>query len=212
MQALELCIMDDRPQSAICIGMGKAHRTWQIGISHTQRQAIFNDPNWKGGYYSADEPPKKGLATARMIAMVSYRTPLDFEGKFGREIQDGNERFQVESYLDYQGQKLAERFDAVSYVRLTQMMDSHDAGRGRGSCKAALSKVDIPILAVGIDSDLLYPPEEQKELARLLPNGRYLEMTSPAGHDAFLIEFVKMNEIFAPFIAAGTSKHKTEVI
>lgn len=200
MQALEFAIMDDRPRAAICIGMGKAHSPWAIGISHAQQQAIINDPNWNGGYYSADEPPVKGLSVARMIAMNSYRTPADFEQKFSRRRQDDSKQFQVESYLNYQGQKLADRFDAVSYLRLTQAMDSHNVARGRGSYQEVLGAVDIPVLVAGIDSDLLYPTAEQKELARMLRHGTYREITSPHGHDAFLIEFQQINKIIEPFL------------
>jgi homoserine O-acetyltransferase len=200
MQALELSIMDNRVQAAICIGMGKAHRPWTIGISQTQRQAIYNDPNWQNGYYTDEQPPVRGVALARMIAMNSYRSPQDFDTKFGRENHAENGQFQVESYLDYQGQKLAKRFDAVSYVRLTQMMDTHDVARGRGSYKTILNKVNIPILVTGIDTDWLYPVDEQKELARLLPQGEYAEIKSSTGHDAFLIEFEQMNVIFTSFL------------
>jgi homoserine O-acetyltransferase len=192
--------MDDHPQAGICIGMGKAHSPWQIGISHTQRQSIYNDPNWNDGCYDEEHPPEKGLAIARMIAMNSYRSPQDFEAKFGRDRRDNSERFEVESYLDYQGQKLSERFDAVSYVRLTQTMDSHDVARGRGSCEEVLGSVNIPILAVGINSDMLYPVHEQKELAELLSLGEYAEIKSPHGHDAFLIEFDQMNDLFTSFL------------
>lgn len=199
MQALEFAIMDDRPRAAVCIGMGKAHSPWAIGISHAQRQAITNDPNWNGGCYSADEPPINGLSVARMIAMNSYRTPDDFEQKFSRNHQGDSKQFQVESYLNYQGQKLAGRFDAGSYVRLTQAMDSHDVARGRGSYGEVLGAVDIPVLATGIDSDLLYPTAEQKELAELLGHGTYREITSRYGHDAFLIEFRQINNILQLF-------------
>jgi len=207
MQVLEFSIMDDRPRKAICIGMGKAHRPWTIGISHSQRQAIYNDPNWNDGYYTDENPPDKGLAIARMIAMNSYRTPRDFDTKFGRNRQGDSTQFQIESYLRYQGQKLADRFDAVAYVRLTQMMDSHDVARGRGSYKKALQNVDIPMVVAGIDTDLLYPVFEQKELARLLPNGHYAEINSAHGHDAFLIEFEQMNKLFSPFL---TKKKKSK--
>lgn len=200
MQALEFCIMDDRPRSAVLMGMGKAHSPWQIGISHTQRQAIYNDPNWNEGYYKEGSQPEDGLATARMIAMISYRSPKDFESKFGRKRQADGDFFQVESYLNYQGQKLAGRFDAVSYVRLTQMMDSHDVARGRGSYTDILRKVNLPVLVIGFDSDGLYPVYEQKELADLLPNGSYEEISSPHGHDAFLIEFKKMNAAISSFL------------
>jgi homoserine O-acetyltransferase len=205
MQALEWSIMDDRPESSILIGMGKAHSPWTIGISHAQRQAIFNDPNWKDGYYASEAPPRKGLALARMIAMISYRTDSDYQKKFGRLLQDGTEDYQVESYLDYQGDKLVDRFDAVSYVRLTQAMDSHDVGRGRSSCKEALQKIDIPTLVIGTDSDLLYPIHEQQELAKLIPKGQYAEMESTYGHDAFLIEFEQMQNIIAPFLAVPST-------
>lgn len=200
MQALEWCIMDDRPQSAIFIGMGKAHSPWAIGISHTQRKAIYNDPNWKDGYYTEDNPPEKGLALARMIAMLSYRSDADYESKFGRLPQEEGNQFQVESYLDYQGQKLVKRFDAVSYVRLSQAMDSHDVARNRLSYEQVLGEVDIPALVIGIDTDLLYPVQEQKELAELLPAARYRELQSAHGHDAFLMEFEQMNDIISSFL------------
>lgn len=200
MQALEWSIMDDRPQSAILIGMGKAHRPWTIGISHTQRQAIYNDPNWNDGYYTEEEQPKNGLALARMIAMISYRSDSDYEDKFGRLPQPGNDQFQVESYLSYQGQKLVERFDAVSYVRLTQAMDSHDVARSRASYEKVLGQINIPILVLGIDTDILYPVDEQHELAKLLPNARYRTIKSPHGHDAFLIEFEQLIKIIKPFL------------
>lgn len=200
MQALEFCVMDDRVQSAVFIGMGKSHSPWAIGISHAQRQAIINDANWKGGFYSDDKKPEKGLALARMIAMNSYRHPVDYDQKFTRNRQDGNGQFQVESYLTYQGEKLADRFDPVSYVRLTQAMDSHDVARGRSSYSQVLGGINIPTLVIGIDSDLLYPTREQHELARLLPNARYRNLVSAHGHDAFLIEFDQMRRIIASFL------------
>ena len=195
MQALEWCLTDDRPQSAVLIGMGENHRPWAIGISHTQRQAIYNDPNWDDGYYNEENPPDKGLGLARMIAMNSYRHPSDFERKFGRQLQDGKSQYEIESYLNYQGEKLVDRFDAVCYVRLTQAMDSHDIRRGRPRIEETLAALTIPITVVGIDSDMLYPAEECKELANLLPNGQYQEISSPHGHDAFLIEFGQLNSI-----------------
>lgn len=208
MQALEWCIMDDRPHSAVLIGMGEKHRPWAIGISHTQRQAIYNDPNWNNGFYSDKHPPKNGLALARMIAMNSYRHPADFDEKFGRKLQDGESQYEVESYLKYQGQKLVERFDAVSYVRLTQAMDSHDIRRSRLRIAETLAELTIPIKVVGIDSDMLYPPNECHELAELLPDGRYEEISSPHGHDAFLIEFDQLN----PIITSLQSKRSEQAV
>lgn len=208
MQALEFCVMDDRPRSAVLIGMGKAHRPWAIGISHAQRCAIFTDPNWKDGYYDAEHPPADGLSVARMIAMNSYRSPEDYDQKFGRDSQPNrkDQQFQVESYLSYQGDKLVNRFDANSYVRLTQAMDTHDVARGRSSYRQVLKNIQIPVAVIGIDTDLLYPPEEQKELASLIPNAFYYEVKSPHGHDAFLIEFEQMNKFLSSF------KHETAKI
>lgn len=199
MQALEFSVMDMRPRSAVLIGMGKAHSPWAVGISHTQRQAIYGDANWKDGFYSEDNPPEKGLALARMIAMNSYRSPSDFQDKFARRLQDGSTQFEVESYLQYQGRKIVGRFDAASYVRLTQAMDTHDVARNRSSDAEILGGVRIPVLVVGIDSDMLYPTSEQHELAGLLPRGNYAEITSRHGHDAFLIEFDQINAIIHSF-------------
>ncbi len=199
MQALEFSIMDKRIKSAVLIAMGKAHSPWAIGISHAQRQAIYTDPKWNNGNYEKGDGPKDGLATARMMAMITYRTPKDYWSKFDRNRQGDTNQFQVESYLNYQGQKLAGRFDPNTYVALTKSMDSHDITRGRGTAEEVLNRVEIPVQLVGITSDLLYPPSEQKELSRLFPNGRYHEIDSPYGHDAFLIEFEQLNDIIKPF-------------
>ena len=200
MQALEFCIMDQsRVRSAVLMAMGKAHNPWAIGISHAQRAAITGDANWKGGFYERDKGPSGGIAAARMMAMITYRTPEDYNRKFGRKLQNEDGQFQVESYLNYQGQKLAKRFDALSYVILTKAMDTHDVSRDRDSFEEVLGEVNIPVQVIGIDSDHLYPVAEQKELASLLPNGRFSEITSDFGHDAFLIEWEQMNEIIEGF-------------
>jgi len=180
MQVLEWSLMDDRLRSMMLIAVGKAHTAWAIGISEAQRQAIRMDP-------------VTGLSVARQMGMVFYRSMASFERRFGRDPQPGTEsRFKVESYLTYQGRKLVDRFHPTTYVRLTQAMDSHDAARERGSHAEVLGAVTIPALVLGISSDVLYWPSEQQELARLLGNGRYLELESDEGHDAFLIEFPKM--------------------
>jgi homoserine O-acetyltransferase len=134
------------------------------------------------------------------MAMITYRAPSDYDKKFGRKLQGETSQFQVESYLDYQGKKLAERFDAHSYIILTEAMDSHDVSRGRSSYEEVLGRVTIPVRVIGIDSDHLYSIQEQKELAKLLKNGEYHEIKSSYGHDAFLIEFDQINEIIEPFI------------
>ncbi|MDX1591136.1 MAG: homoserine O-acetyltransferase [Balneolaceae bacterium] len=210
MQALEFCIMDpERVHSAVLMAMGKAHTPWAIGISHAQRAAITGDADWKGGFYEKDEGPSGGIAAARMMAMITYRTPEDYNRKFGRKLQNEDGQFQVESYLNYQGEKLAKRFDALSYVILTFAMDTHDVSRGRGSFEDVLGNVNIPIQLIGVDSDHLYPIAEQKELASLLPNGRFAEIHSDFGHDAFLIEWEQMNRVIQDFdnqLNQGTNK------
>lgn len=208
MQALEFAVMDSRIKSAIPIATGKSHTPWAIGISHVQRQAIFNDPKWNDGFYNTNSPPDQGLAIARMMAMITYRAPADYEQKFGRSLQPDSELYQVESYLNYQGKKLTKRFDANSYLTLTRAMDTHDIARGRKNYKDILGSIKIPVLIIGIDTDLLYPVNEQKELNKLIPGSSYAEVTSPHGHDAFLIEFEQLNKITKKFL----QKQKAEVL
>ncbi len=200
MQALEFAVMDQRIRTAIPIAMGKAHTPWAIGISHVQRQAIYSDPDWNNGFYDTASPPNQGLANARMMAMLTYRAPSDYEQKFGREPQADSDLFQVESYLNYQGKKLTSRFDANSYVVLTKAMDTHDIARDRNSYSHVLGNLHIPVLAIGIDTDLLYPTNEQQELAELIPKCTYAEIKSPHGHDAFLIEFNQLNKLTKKFL------------
>jgi homoserine O-acetyltransferase len=200
MQVLEWLIMDHRIQKAMLIAMGKAHSAWTIGVSEAQRRAIQADKRWNNGFYDPTAPPADGLAAARMMGMIMYRSQPAFERKFSRNYQTGQDHlFQVSSYLNYQGSKLVNRFDANSYIRLTQAMDSHDVYRGRELYGDILADVRVPVLIVGISSDVLYPTVEQQELATLLPNGVYREIDSDEGHDAFLIEFPKMVHIFKEF-------------
>jgi homoserine O-acetyltransferase len=200
MTALEFTLMDDRVQSAALLAMGKAHSPWAIGISQAQRLAIYADENWNDGFYSEDAPPAKGLAAARAMAMITYRTPDNYDDKFSREMNSGKNVYQVESYLNYQGKKLVDRFDANSYITLTKAMDSHDISRNRGQFQDVLGNLNKPILIVGFTSDKLYPISEQKELATLLPNSTFAELNSPYGHDAFLIEFDQLNVQLNSFI------------
>eukprot|EP00579_Thalassiosira_antarctica_P006269 CAMPEP_0201901176 /NCGR_PEP_ID=MMETSP0902-20130614/53796_1 /ASSEMBLY_ACC=CAM_ASM_000551 /TAXON_ID=420261 /ORGANISM="Thalassiosira antarctica, Strain CCMP982" /LENGTH=560 /DNA_ID=CAMNT_0048435051 /DNA_START=652 /DNA_END=2334 /DNA_ORIENTATION=+ len=184
-------------RSAIPIACGAAHTAWQIGISETQRQAIYADPKWnKNGRYDPHDPPSGGLSVARQVAMVSYRTPLGYHRKFGRALTDesgpsygSRAPWQVKSYLEYQGKKFLDRFDPVTYVKLTEQMDSHDIGRGRGgSIEQVLGHVEIPVCVLGIDSDVLYPLREQEELVRGMPHAELKIIHSDAGHDGFLLE------------------------
>ena len=214
MQALELALVDreagpDRVRRLILVGMGAAHQAWQIGLGEAHRMAVRADPRWRGGDFPADDPPAAGLAAARAMGMMTYRSAALFAERFGRtphepRLEPGDPRFAIESYLRYQGQKLATRFDAGAYVRLTEAMDAHDVGQGRGrqDVATALGRLSADALCVGISSDLLYPPAETRALADLIPNGRYAELDSPFGHDAFLVDVEALDALARPFLCA----------
>lgn len=208
MIALEFCLMDPRIQSACLIAMGKSHSAWAIGISEAQRLAIQADKNWNSGFYKDESPPKDGLAAARSMAMITYRSAQNYDHKFSRNWNIQKNIFEIESYLKYQGEKLTARFDANSYISLTKAMDSHDVARGRGTAKSVLSKIDIPVLIIGINSDILYPIKEQIELAELIQNATFREITSKYGHDAFLIEFEQINNALKSFQKVKLSKSR----
>lgn len=201
MQVLEWAFFGDYVRAVVPIAVGGRHSAWCIGWSEAQRQAIYADPRWQGGRYDPADPPAAGLAAARMAAMISYRSRTSFEDRFGRSVEDGQDgAFAVESYLRYQGDKLVRRFDANCYVRLTQLMDTHDVARGRGAYPDVLARVEQPALIIGIDSDVLYPLEEQEELARHIPQAELAIVRSPHGHDAFLIEFEQLDDIIRPWM------------
>jgi homoserine O-acetyltransferase len=199
MTALEFSLMDERIKAAALFAMGKAHTPWAIGISEAQRMAVYADENWNGGFYDEKHPPKKGLAAARAMAMITYRSPQNYTQKFGRSFHSEDKKYQVESYLNYQGNKLVHRFDANAYITLTKAMDRHDVSLNRGSFEETLGNLQQPVLVVGFDSDMLYPIAEQKELAALIPKAQLAEIKSPYGHDAFLIEFDELNHELSSF-------------
>jgi len=184
-------------RSLVPIAVGGRHTAWQIGWSEAQRQAIYADPRWRDGRYPLDDPPTKGLATARMMAMVSYRSPSSFDGRFGRDVMPEKEGrpYAVESYLRHQGDKLVGRFDPNCYVHLTKQMDTHDVARDRGEYASVLESIQQPTLVVGIDSDVLYPLPEQRGLAEHLPRATLEVLSAPHGHDSFLIELDALSEI-----------------
>jgi homoserine O-acetyltransferase len=199
MQTLEWGLMaPEMVESLGFVASTARHSAWCIGLSEAQRQAIAADPRWKDGRYDPDDPPAAGLAAARMMAMISYRSMPSFEQRFGRRGQTA-ELFAVESYLRYQGQQLVDRFDPATYVTLTKAMDTHDVSRGRGDHEEVLRSIRQPTLVVSIDSDVLYFPSEQREVASLVPNARLAVMDSPHGHDAFLIDVDRLSDMVADF-------------
>ena len=180
----------------------------QIGFAVPQLDAIRSDPHWQGGDYH-DAP-----AGARPACGTGDRPPdrppdlpqrAELDERFGREPQGPRPihstagRWQVESYLDHHAAKLAHRFDAGSYVALTEAMNSHDVGRGRGGIAAALSRVTARTVVAGIDSDRLYPLSQQERIAAgVSTSGPTVRINSPYGHDAFLIETEQISDALRP--------------
>lgn len=199
MQALEWALLfPDRVDAIAPIAVSARHSAWCIGLSEAQRQAIYADSRWRGGRYPAEDGPEAGLAVARQIAMCTYRSRESIEARFSRDAGESG-GFAVEGWLRHHGRTLVDRFDASTYVTLTRAMDTHDVGRGRGGWREALATVRAPALVVSIDTDLLYPPVEQEELAAALPAARLVTLRSPHGHDAFLIEGEATNALVARF-------------
>ena len=199
MRSLEWAI--DYPQliGAICtIGSSAVATGDQIGAASIQLRAIKSDPNFNNGdYYQQSIGPTEGMGIARRIAHLTYRTESEMDVRFGRELQgDETGRYAVESYLDHQAEKLAKRFDANTYISLTEAMNSHDVGRDRGGVAAALAKIKVPIHVVSIDTDRLFPPRLQQEIKELAPDVTTLHtITSPFGHDGFLIEVESVGDV-----------------
>ncbi|WP_026876196.1 homoserine O-acetyltransferase MetX [Jiangella gansuensis] len=198
MRALEWAVTHpDRVSGLLLAATCAAASAEQIGLCSAQAHAVRADARFRGGdYYDAGPGggPSAGLGVARRIAHLSYRSEPELQARFGRLPQDGEDpaaggRFAVESYLDHQAAKLVRRFDANSYIVLSEAMNTHDVGRGRGGIPAALARVSAETVVVGIDSDRLYPLWQQQELATAIPrSGEVRVVNSPYGHDGFLIE------------------------
>ena len=187
LQALEWALLDDRVRAVTVIAASAHHSAWCIAQSEAQRAAIVADPKWCDGHYELEAQPAAGLAAARMMAICSYRSPVSFQDRFGRAAHPGGD-FQISDWIRFHGGALVDRFDANAYVALTRAMDRHDVGHGRGGVARSLGSITVPVLVVSIDSDGLYPPAEQEELSRLIPDAEIHTLHSPHGHDAFLIE------------------------
>lgn len=208
MIVLELAVMfPDRIRSIVPIATCAAATAQQIAWWSTGRRVIALDPLWnRGDYYDAPNGggPHAGLALARSVSQITFRTDDVFTDRFGRDVVepvDGAfsmwQRFEVERYLEYHGNKLVRRFDANSYLLLTKAMDLHDLGRGRGGLAAALRRVTARAVVLGVNSDFLYPEYQQHELVQGMTNAQadYRLIDSPHGHDAFLIEMGQLGTI-----------------
>ncbi len=201
MQTLEWGVtFPERVAGIIPIGGAGRFHPQGIALNEVQRQAILADPGFMGGQYYGTPGPTRGLAIARMLGMITYRSDESMWQQFGRNLKAESDlaagfkqTYQVESYLHHQGDALVHRFDANSYLYLSRAMDLQDLGRGYDSYEAAHARIKARVLSIGIRSDMLFPTYMQKEtVAWVLAAGgqaEYLEMDSPWGHDAFLVDF-----------------------
>ncbi len=216
LQALEWALaFPEMLKRAIVIAAAPRLSAQGLAIDAIARQAIMSDPAWQDGNYPPGAGPSAGLSIARMLGMLTYTSADGLEARFGRRLATRESpfpafgpRLDVETYLLHQGEKLVRRFDANSYLYLSSAMDRYDAaeGPGRGSDGAAFAHIQAKVLAVGIDSDWLYPAREVRALAESITNagGRacYAELRSPHGHDAFLKEWEQLDALLRPFLVS----------
>ncbi|HTM85342.1 MAG TPA: homoserine O-acetyltransferase [Mycobacterium sp.] len=203
----------DRVGAGLLLAVGARATADQIGTQSTQIAAIKADPNWQGGdYHGTGRSPETGLAIARRIAHLTYRGEAELDRRFANDPQAGENpadggRYAVESYLGHQGGKLVSRFDAGSYVTLTDSLSGYDVGRGRGGVAAALASCPVPAVVAGITSDRLYPLRLQAELAELLPGCDGLQtLDSDSGHDGFLLETDRVGELIRQTLELAGSR------
>jgi homoserine O-acetyltransferase/O-succinyltransferase len=185
---------------AFVIATSAAASADQIATQSAQIDAIKSDLNWSNGdYYDkpAGSGPHVGLGLARKFAHLTYRSESELESRFGRNLQkDREDLYEVESYLNHQANKLARRFDANSYIVLTDAMSTFDIGKNRGGIAQALSQIKAEFFIAGVDTDRLYPIRQQHELAHLIPTANPLAVVkSEYGHDGFLLEFEQTSAI-----------------
>lgn len=200
----------DRVQTAIVIAATGVASAEQIAWASVQNQAIRADPHWVGGdYHGSGVTPTAGMSIAREIAQVTYRSERELADRFGNRVQsrsqttslgtrdrgEGRDLYAIESYLHHHGDKLVARFDAGSFVVLNEAMSSHDIGAGRGGMAAALADFTGSLVVVSVDSDRLYPPYQSQALVDARPGARHEQLSSPNGHDSFLIEREQVGQI-----------------
>ncbi|MBU0650931.1 homoserine O-acetyltransferase [bacterium] len=212
MQAMDWIIQyPDMVKSAIVIAAAARLSAEAIAFDAVGRNAIMSDPNWNNGDYYDKEVPGSGLAIARMIGHITYLSREAMHDKFGRKLQDKehfgydfSKDFQVESYLDYQGLRFVERFDANSYLYITKAMDYFDLTDKYGSLEKAFENIKSKVLVLSYSSDWLFPPIQSEEivdaLTRLDKDVSYCNLESSKGHDAFLLEYAEQSKIVSGFI------------
>ncbi|MFV0507436.1 MAG: homoserine O-acetyltransferase [Bacteroidales bacterium] len=197
-QALEYTVMHPNVIKSAFVGACSAKQSpWAIAFNETMRMAIKSDvsyvKNIPGGGL-------QGLKVARAIALLSYRNGHTYNATQKDENDDELLCHRACSYQQYQGEKLIKRYDAYTYMTMTYLADSHNVGRGRGGLEKVLKNVKIPVLVMGIDTDLLYPIEDQEYMSELMPNSTFCKVESKYGHDGFLIETDKVGSLIKNFI------------
>ncbi len=211
-RALEwLVSYPDRVRAGLLLAVGARATADQIGTQSSQIAAIKADPHWRGGdYHHTGTTPDAGLDIARRFAHLTYRGETELDDRFANQPQGQEDpvtggRYAVQSYLEHQGSKLVSRFDAGSYVILTEALSRHDVGRGRGGVAAVLRGCSVPVVVAGITSDRLYPLRLQRELADLLPGCPKLQIVdSIYGHDGFLVETEAVGQLVRQTLELAT--------
>ncbi|MEO0333289.1 MAG: homoserine O-acetyltransferase [Bacteroidota bacterium] len=201
-QALEWSIMQPEiVKHLIQIASNAQHSPWGIAFNESQRMAIQSDRSWQD---NSPEAGLEGMRTARAIALLSYRHYRTYQTTQQDESLDKLTDYRASSYQRYQGEKLARRFNAFSYWSLSCAMDSHHVGRGRGSIEAVLRSVKAKTLQLGIETDILFPPQEQQFLNQHIPNSQIALINSDYGHDGFLLEFSELSQHIKQFYQSAT--------
>lgn len=180
----------------IAIATNAFHSPWGIAFNEAQRLAIEADPTWKE---NDERAGLNGMKAARAIGMLSYRHYTGFAQSQSERSTEVTEDFRAATYQRYQGEKLAKRFNAYTYWLLSKMMDSHNLGRGKESVEEALRSIRAKVLVISIDTDILFPPEEQQFLAKHIPDATLKTLSSAYGHDGFLVEFETFKKIIKEF-------------
>ncbi|MCH5228525.1 MAG: homoserine O-acetyltransferase [Muribaculaceae bacterium] len=202
-QAIEWAVMQpQRFKSLVLIATAPYASPWTIAIDETQRMAIFSDKSY--GEKRSDAA-QDGLAAARAIGLLTYRGASGYNlTQQDHPAHDDSvpHTHRACSYQRHQGDKLIKRFDAYSYIAILDAFDTHNVGRGRGGIKNALKNINIPVLTVGITTDIIFTPPEMKELSEMLPDSVYKEIESDFGHDGFLVEHTLLNYLINNFFSS----------
>lgn len=198
MQALEWAyLLNGKLDNLVVLASNAKHSPWGIAFNESQRMSIEVDPTWKE---SNDEAGLNGMRVARSIALLSYRTYATYDHSQQENENDKTDDYRASSYQRYQGEKLARRFNAYSYWHLSKIMDSHDMGRNRGGLIKALNEIKSRTLVIGVDSDQIFPINEQKFIADHIPQAQYMEIHSLYGHDGFLLEQEQLTKVLQSFL------------